>query len=466
MSGAQAGPGAAGATGAAPRGSGFVEHSAVVIIGQGVSAVLSMVYASLLGRWLGPGDYGTVAAALSLVYLFPLLLGPLETGVTRFAAAAHGESNRLRLWAFVIGALRRLRRPLLIGALSWLLIAPLLRGWLRLEDAGAIAAIAAYGTFSAPLAVLRGTLRGDHRFLSFGLNQVVESGLRLLMGGALVLLGWGASGAVGGYALGVAGAGAFALLQLDDLRRAPQDGPAPAAVGDAGTLWAFSLPVFFVYLYFQLATSIDMIAAKHWLPRAEAGLYGAAGTLSRVPLLVATPLYQVSFSHVTALTAGRRRRAPLVLAVVGATTLGLLCSLAIPWLLGAHLLGLLFGPGFVGAQPPLLVLWLATSVLALETLGAFVLLGMGRTEGAWAFILPCALLAAALSRFHSSGMDIALCVLAAAVSGLPVVATMVYRAVLRQKQVRLKDTAQGTGGAGPPPPLNADHGPAPAGDRR
>lgn len=409
-------------------------QSAILVAGNGAAAALSMAYAALLGRALGPAGYGEVATALSLSYLLSLLLGPLETGVSQLAAGCYAEGARGRLATLTFGALRRLLLPLAAALALWAALTPALGRALRLQGPGPLLALGAYAALSVLVSVLRGAQRGDHRFAAFALNQVAEAALRLGAGAALLHLGAGPGGAVAGYALGMGAALLLCLAQLADLGR---EARAPLPPVD---LYRLSLPLLLIYLFFQLSANLDVLFAKRFLPAAEAGLYGAASTLARALFLVATPLYQLAFSRAAALRAEGRSVRGLLTLPVAVVSLGLLASALVPALFGGPLLALLFGAPFSAARPVLLLLWLAASLLALESLGTFVLIGLGRAAGAWAFLLPSALLPALLLCFHGSAEEIARCALGAALAGLPALGAMIYFSGRRRNAVRPKDT--------------------------
>ncbi len=398
------------------RGRGILSQSAVLTSATGAAAVLSAAYAALAGRWLGPAAFGDLSAALALAYLFFLLLDPVEAGFCKFAAAFHGEGALGKQAALLSGGLRLLVLLAAAGVVVWLPLGLAVRGWLRLEAPGAVAGWTAFAAAAVLICAPRGVLRGDHRFLAYGLNHVAESGARLACGGAALALGAGAGGALAGYAAGTTAALAFGLWQVRDLRRHP---PEPI---DTRRISSFSLPLLCVYGYFVFAMNIDMLVVKRSLTETEAGLYGAASTLARFLYLGVTPILFVLFSHASSLHARGLSPRRLALVVALALAAGLPAGLAAIWFGSEHVLRTVFGEEYVGGGPTLRILWLNTSLLAFQYLGAFVLLGVDRTRGAWAFLLPCVLQAVLLWHFHESAVQVALCGLAAVVAGAGVLA--------------------------------------------
>jgi O-antigen/teichoic acid export membrane protein len=391
----------------------FFSQSAVLTVANGLSAVLSAAYVAFVGRRLGPAEYATVTAALSVSYLLQLVLGPLETGVAKFAADYHGAGANGKLATLTYSTLRRLRLPVTAGLAGFVVLIPALERALSVADRGALGALGLYAAACLYASVPRGTLRGDHRFTAYGYNQVAESVVRLVGGAGLVWAGVGATGAVAGYAAGMSAALAIGLYQLRDLRRAPA---LPDPVDEAG-LYAFSGPLFFVYGYFLFVTNVDMLTAKRGLPPDAAGVYGSASALARVLYLGATPIYQVLFARVSAKSARGESARELTRIALGVVTIGLGVSNLLPWLFGEPLLVAVFGPRFAGGGPVLRVLWATTSILILQSMVVFVLLGIGRVRGAWTLFFPCAVMATCLWAWHDSTLDVARAGLYGALAG-------------------------------------------------
>jgi O-antigen/teichoic acid export membrane protein len=402
---------------------GFVSQTAVGIAGNGVGAIVSLAYVSLLGHRLTPAEYGVVIAALSGVYVLALVLSPLESGVSKMASHFHGIGQPGGLNTLAFQGVRRLLVPCAVLLAVWWPASYLVRPWLHM-DIQALMWLGVLWVASIPTSVVRGVLRGDLRFRDAAFSQVVDAVVRFGVGLLAIFLGARANGALGGYVAGVAVSVVYALWQLRDVRAA-----APIPV-DPAELWQSSLPLASMFLFLAFVANADVLAAKHYLPADQAGVYGAAATLVRMLYLGTTPIYQVLFSHVAARHAQNQRSRRLTWVVALSLGALLLASLVIPVFFGAPLLGLIFGADYTGAAPALRILWLTTSLLVLEALAAHAMIGANRTRGAWAFLLPCAAMSVALWRFHADLVQIAYCGLfAASLGGL---VTLLMAALTRQ----------------------------------
>ena len=70
------------------------------------------------------------------------------------------------------------------------------------------------------------------------------------------------------------------------------------------------------------------------------------------------------------------------------------------------------------------ILWAATSLVVVEAVALFVLIGTDRSRGAWGFVAPCLFMLVLLSRYHETPRQVALCNLAGVSAGLPILLIM------------------------------------------
>lgn len=400
--------------------SGIIRHSSVVIVANVVSAALSLAYISFVSRTLGPADYSNVTAAVALGNIFLLLLGPLNSALINFSARYHRDRERSRLAGLLFGAMRGLAIPLiaavgLVGAAG-----PLLQSILHIDSLAVLIALAIFAALTILAAFPRSVLSGEQRFGAFGANQVVEAAVRLVVGVAAVAIGFQSAGAMSAYTFGITAALVIGLYQLRDLWHVERD-----AI-DVRALFAFSMPVVFLYSFYVFVSNVDMLVVKSTLEETKAGLYGAASGFARLLFIAATPIYLVLFAHVSALHPTQDRRT-LTMQVLAFLAIGLAVSLVIPWVLGEWALQLVFGEAYVGAAPILRILWISASLLILQVAAAQYLLAVESLPSAWMFLAPCLLMTLLLWRFHDSTIEVALCSLAGVVGGFVLTGVYLWR---------------------------------------
>lgn len=378
------------------------------------TSVLSAAYVGICGRLLGPAEYSIIAALLALSSV-TVLLNPAGDSIAKVAAEYVGRDDLASIawlwrvsWKVTIGAAITV---LLMGALT----SGAVGAWLGIPSRAPTIALAAYLAASVLVTAPRAFQRGLHRFESFAVNQVSEAAVRLAAGAALAVMGYGAPGVLAGYALGTASASLLGRVTLNDVAQTsvPVDRPRTGRFAPH-----VSISFLFMSIYPLVLMNADVLTAKHVLTPEQAGLYGAASSLSRLAAVAVGPITIVLLSKVTTARAAGRPTEKLVFNA-GMTILGLLLTA----LLGAALLGewavlLMYGEAFRGAAPILTLLVASVCLLVLQSSVCTVLVGLNKGRGMWLLLLPCIVQVTLLQIHHGDARAIAVSTLCAAATGL------------------------------------------------
>ncbi|MBI4716908.1 MAG: oligosaccharide flippase family protein [Planctomycetes bacterium] len=266
-----------------------------LLIGTGLTAGLGFLYSVYSARVLGPETYGDVAAAVALVLACQTALGPINGTVARFTAeyAARAELGRVRTLSREVT-----RRVALYGAGGMLLAlaatSPLQRA-LQFSSSAPLAVAWMLVYLTLLISVARGVLRGLQRFRTYNGNTVGESLVRVVTGVAILECAPGATAALIPYALSLGAMLWFAARQLRPLLA----GAAPQPV-DGAAVKRFTVPMFVMMLTSAGFQHMDLLLVKHWFSAPEAGLYGAAVTLTRAVAVLVTPFNLVLLPLLTA----------------------------------------------------------------------------------------------------------------------------------------------------------------------
>lgn len=379
-----------------------LKGSAATLVGTGVSSVVAIAYISLGARWLGPDDYGRVAAAVSTANIVFLALNPLEAGLTLHIAGFAGRGDLPQLSGFLTRALRGLS---LLGATAlavWLFASTILRASATTQWLGVFCCASLLANLP------RATLRGRELFLALAVNWILESALRLGLGLALIKLDFGPAGMVAGYALGIAAAVVHGVFH------AHADLPAPERRGNANALAdvllpmrSLSAPLLGLHLYTALAVNVDVLAASRFLSPTQAGLYGGAASVARIVLVGAHPVLLVLFSRLAALSAARQstRHTQLLGALLVLVALSL--SLLIPAFAAEPVLRGFLGEAFAGGGEILFLQWSTACVLIAQAFFAESMLATSNVRGGWLCVVPALALLLCLSIWHDTALTIA-----------------------------------------------------------
>jgi len=271
-------------------------HSIVLTGGVGLTAALAVLYTVYAGRLLGPAGYADFTAAVSLVAMCYIALGPINGTVARFTAqyAHHDQYGKVLTLAREVT--RRVAWYGLLGIGAGLLVVRPLTQVLRFESGRTL--LVAYGLIYLTLLlnVPRGVLRGVQRFGQLNVNTVAEAGVRLGSGVVLLHLLRTAVAGLFAYVVGLAVALAASVFQLRRIWR----GHAPQAL-DGAEVRRFTGPMFVMMLTAAAFQHADMLFVKHYFAASVAGVYGAAFTLARSITVLFTPFQTLALPLLTTL---------------------------------------------------------------------------------------------------------------------------------------------------------------------
>lgn len=390
--------------------------AAPVAVAVAVQSVGNLLFHSVVGRTLDPATYGALGAVLAAMTMLGVPLGALQTAASALVAA-HGPSR-----ATTRRTLRAVGLWSLAPALAVLACAPMLRDYFHLGSLVEAAQLAPYLVAAALAAAARGLLLGDRRIGTVAGTYFVATGVRLLLGLALVFP-FGVTGALVATVLSEVAALLLAVRHLRASGTGPGFGLRLNAVAYAG------IAVTGLFLF----STVDLLLARHHLAQDASGSYVAAATIAKTVLALPAGIMAAVFPRLlTAWVRPGRGRALLSggLAVTGPALLGAAVIIALP----ALVLKVLYGDAY--ADEAALVRTLA-AVAALSSI-VTLLTNAALARNARTIAVPwlgAALEVALIEVWHDSAAQIALCSVAALVPTLLAMVLLEGRAWRRPPQV-------------------------------
>ncbi|HEY7981673.1 MAG TPA: oligosaccharide flippase family protein [Candidatus Eremiobacteraceae bacterium] len=409
----------------------FAGDAGLSVGGALIANAFNYVFHAMLSRSLGPDNYGSLAALISVASILGVIGSAINVVAMRETArmwAAHDDGaiagfvRRTAWYATGIGA---------ITAIALLAGAPLLAGYLHVAQPTVWFAFAVYLLVGITATYARGAAQGAHRFGLFAASLLTEAVVKLASAVALVALGYAVVGAMGGLAIG--SAAGLAVVMVVMARRSAMGAPSPAAPGivtDHLRLGGESLKVLAVAAGTITLVYLDPIFAKHHLDGLTAGYYGAAGTLARIIPFAVGLIGVILMPKSAALHRSSRTSLERVLqltfgAGVAGSVIGLLCA----WLGSDLLVRVMFGVQFSPAAAILPLYAVDTALIAICTLGTNYLVAVGDYAIGWyvfaAVVAEAVLMALfGLSPFRLIGIGIVVNALL-----LPVIAAHAWRSI-------------------------------------
>jgi O-antigen/teichoic acid export membrane protein len=379
----------------------------LVSASMGLVAVLSYCGTLLLAHLLDAPSYSVYAAAatmLTTVGVFAAALIPLPlTSVLRTHPSGSEERRRGVTFAWIVSAAGGLLSALMTGLIAALFAPPTV-----------VAAVAASALVLFLCSPVWGLLHGDLLFARKAVMIVVESCVRVVVSAGVVLLGFGAGGALTGFLAGTA------VVLLTAPRSIRRDLAWRPGVLRERVRWVETgdLALAQLIVYSLVGADIVLIAvlAAH---DAESAGYQALSTLAKAPVFLAGGAVSVAFpllrsrhadtGHILTVTLRSAVILALSSAAVIATTPPELVLLVFPNRYDASLdlLPVLAaaGVGYAGLTVLTSVMLGLRAYRRCQTglLAAMVLMAAGMLSGWWVDGVPGLALGAALGALSAAG---------------------------------------------------------------
>lgn len=360
--------------------------SARLFVSRGVAAVGVMVAATIIsnaanylfsivmGRVLGPVRFGELTALLGVLMILSVATQVVQTVVARHAAELASEGDEDGLWGFAHRATWRLFYVGLATFVVWIPLSWPISDALNIDDPVAVLAAGSALILAFAVPVAWGALQGEQQFGALGMNMILLSVGRFIIGVLLVMIGAGVAGAIG--AISVASAICLAVL-WPRLHRGAR-AAIHTAPGSITPLVRYAVPTLVGLTAWTLLTNIDVVIVKGMATDLDAGYYGAAATIGKIALFLPIAFGLVIFpkgaAHHFAGTDSRYliRRAGQVLLLVSALFV-LAC-----WLFGRVAIQWMFGIPYLPAQELVVPIAVAMCAFAIANMMLFYYLSVSR----------------------------------------------------------------------------------------
>ena len=346
----------------------------------------------IAARWLGPEDYGVVAAMLAIMVILTIPAFSLQVVVARQVAQEPEDDPA----SAVLRSRGRQALVLGLGATALAcVLSPLIRDWLNLESIWPVVITAAVAAPLLVMTVLRGVLQGRRRYGALGASLALEGAARFVAAIVALAVGAGATGVTAAPTVGTLAGGIAAAIPLMALIRHQGDGRRPAVSAGVWATAAF-------FSGFAILTNTDLLVIKHASTASAAGEYAAAAFIGKIVLMLPIAVGTVLIPEVAARqargagTAGLLRQA---LALVG-----LSCGsvVAACYLQPSLVAAVTYGDRYPGANDLLGPYALAMLVLALASVTALYRIALGDDLVAWACLALAPIQAIAMWQFRDS----------------------------------------------------------------
>lgn len=265
----------------------FFSSSLIMILGSNLFNVGQFVYHFLVGRALGKEGYGEFAALISLIGIVGMIQFAFGLTATRLVATEKNKNvifnfaKWINYWSIWLG---------LILSLVFLAFSSLISNFLSLKDTNTIFLLVPIIFLFTVTSSLRFLLQGLLKFGQVVISLISESIIKLIFTLLFIYLGWGLTGTVSGFLLGIVGGYLILNIFLKKYFKGKK-GKRPNIL----PIFKYSSAVFVQSISITAMYTFDILLVKHFLSAADAGLYSSLSVLGRIVFFGISPITSVMF---------------------------------------------------------------------------------------------------------------------------------------------------------------------------
>ena len=274
-----------------------------MLVASASGGILNYTYQILMGRMLGPEQYGVFGALISLTYILTV---PVQTiritttkSITKLSVAGRGQDIGFLIRHLVA----RVTIFSILGLAAVLAASGLITQFFHIPSTIPVVVLAIAFFFQLIVPTFNGALLGLQRFPHLAANQIANFGNKLFFGVLFVTLGFGVAGALAGMIIGGVLAiilGAY-LLQ-DVLKRKPMSRDLPKTS-------SYPIYTLLAFLFITLLYNVDIILVKRFFDAGQAGYYAAAATLAKAIFFGSVAIAGAMFPKVSVWNEGNNKTA-------------------------------------------------------------------------------------------------------------------------------------------------------------
>lgn len=401
-----------------PRSS-FGQYRLLVEVGQvwlaaTLANLLLYLFQLIVGRGLGPRDYGLFGALFGIVYLSSGLANAVQFSVAKFVATAQAGGARSEAREIVAGSISLMLSVGAVFLVIFTVASPWIAEFLQSDSLMAVAVTGPVVLVTLLVPVTVGALQGSQRFQVFALTLIAFAASRLVFGVAALEMKIGAAGVLGAAGLASALTTLLGVIFVKPPLRATIRAFPP------GAYKRVLLPAAIGTLAVMFPGSVDVFLVRHFFAPEEAGLYTGASVLGRIILFLPGAVSTVLFPKIAENEVQGKPHRGLLYKGLALTTLisGGACLFFV--IFPGFSLSVLLGTEYAGAENLVPLYSVAMFMFSLSVVFIYYHLAVGQTAYFFVLLLHMAMWIALPYAFRESPIQVLLTLLGINVSLLAV----------------------------------------------
>lgn len=335
-----------------------------MLVGSLIASFGNYLYHLLMGRMLGPIDYGILSSLISISYLLGIPMAAFVLVIVKYVSALRGKKQLATVNFFYKLVNRKMLIFGSIGFLIFLIFSSWISSFLHLES-NVLLILIGLASFIGIFSLINlATLQGFLRFGWYTIIGIVSVVVKLILAIVLVYLSYRVLGAILAILMGAVVSYLLALFYAKKIIGTKEE-----REGVSGKeVISYALPVFFSILAFTSLYTTDIILVRHFLSAQEAGFYAALATLGKIIFFASSPVILVMFPMVSERHANGKKYINLLNLSLGLVLLTCLGISGVYFLFPKLMINILYGSQYLSASPYLFLFAIFLSLYSLAYL--------------------------------------------------------------------------------------------------
>lgn len=383
----------------------LLKGSFIIFIGSIIVGFGNYLFQIIMGRMLGPEDFGILAALLSISLIIAIPTQAINHVLAKYTSQFEGEGKNENIWPFIIFAIKKASYYGILASIFFIALSPLIANFLHIPSVIPVIILGFFFLFSFLKPIGMGALRGLQKFTDLTKANILFVFLKILFAIALVYFGFGVNGAI--FSL-VIGAIIFILYIFAKLLFCKNNHKENFK---EYKFLKFVGPVLFATICLVVLYNIDVILAKHFLSSEEAGYYAVISLLGKIIFFATGAIGTVIFPIASKRFNQGKDTTNLFKLGLSIVSIISIIITAIYFILPKLVVKTLFGATYLAIIPYTGLIGIIFIIYSLINIIVLYNLSIQRTDFIWLLILGTALEIALLSYYHQDIQQILMCLI-------------------------------------------------------
>lgn len=380
----------------------LAQTSSWLVVGGLTAGFLGYVFQIIMGRLLSPSDFGQFSAIMALYAILAAPLATLMMVVSRKISEYRANADEGSIFHFYYSVNYSTAVFGMVFFVACIIFAPVLQTYLKTPSTIEIYLLGIVLLATIPMTINNAFLQGLQNLIWLSTCGAILMLLKITFSVALILLGYGMNGAIGGVALSLL---AIWIISYVGIRVQVNQGQGkPSQRNHIPTLSI--LPVLVANVAFTAMTQIDMVLVNYYFPPHEAGMYAAASILGKAVLYLPSGVALALFPMVAENNARNQGSAHLLIQALILAAVLCLSGAVFYYFFGEWLIRMFYGESYHEAGEVLRYYGFAILPMTLVMVAEYFLIAKGRVVFAYLFLAVAPLQLLAVYYYHPSLLSI------------------------------------------------------------